>query len=162
MSGRIGVLFVCLGNICRSPLAKFIFNDMITQRGVADRFRVDSCGTGAWHVGKGADPRSVMVAAARGLDTAHVARQVFPSSDFAAFDYLIAMDGENRERLLSLGAPAESVRLMRSFDPLCAGKEGPAIWVPDPYYGGDDGFERVYDMLTRACEGLLDDALARG
>lgn len=151
-----GVLFVCLGNICRSPLAKVIMLDRARRRGVESQVHIDSCGTGAWHVGKGADPRSVQIAAVNGLGLEHTARQLDPSRDFPRFDWLIAMDRDNREALLHRGAPAAKVRLARSFDPELAGEPEWKLEVPDPYYGGDDGFRIVYDMLVRACDGMLD------
>lgn len=153
---RTGLLFVCLGNICRSPLAKWIFTRHAQERGVLDRFTIDSCGTGGWHAGGSADPRSTAIAIQNGLDVEHVARQVVPLTDFAAFDYLLAMDRQNRTTLLKLGAPSEKVFLMRSFDPTLAGKGDDHLDVPDPYLGGDEGFEKVYQMLWRACEGLIE------
>lgn len=158
----IGVLFVCLGNICRSPLAKWIFTDMAERRGVRDRFEIDSCGTGHWHVGKGADPRSTAVAQSRGIQTPHTARRLAPASDFERFRYLLAMDTDNRDAMLHFGAPAERVFLMRSFDPSLAGEPEHRLIVPDPYYGGPEGFDRVYDMLQAACEGFLGKALGTG
>ncbi len=151
-----GVLFVCLGNICRSPLARVIFEDMVARRNVAERFVIDSCGTGAWHVGKGADPRSVQVAMANGLRLDHCARQLDSVEDFERFDLLLGMDQSNCTTMLDLGAPRQKVRMLRSFDPLLAGAEPHRIDVPDPYYGGPDGFDKVHAMLVRACEGLLD------
>lgn len=156
---RIGVLFVCLGNICRSPLAKWIFTDLAVRRGVRDRFDIDSCGTGHWHVGKGADPRSTAAAMSRGIETPHTARRLAPASDFARFRYLLAMDTDNRDTMLHAGAPAERVFLMRSFDPSLAGEPEHRLIVPDPYYGGPEGFDHVYDMLHAACEGFLGKAL---
>lgn len=155
-----GVLFVCLGNICRSPLAAGIFREVVSRRGVAERFDIDSCGTGAWHVGKQADPRSIQIAAINGLDLRHCARQLDPESDFARFHLLVAMDRDNRQTLLHRGAPAERVRLAREFDPLMSGEPEWRLDVPDPYYGGDDGFREVYAMLSRACTGLLEHVLS--
>ncbi|GJQ29801.1 MAG: protein-tyrosine-phosphatase [Phycisphaerae bacterium] len=161
MTARIGVLFVCLGNICRSPLAKFVFADLVTRRRVADRFAIDSCGTGAWHAGEGADPRTEAVARKYGLDVAHRARQLRPHVDFDHFHYLIGMDLDNHRRLLETGAPSDRVFLLRSFDPELAGRPHHEIIVPDPYYGGEDGFEKMYHMVRAGCEGLLEHALAR-
>ncbi len=159
MAHPTGILFVCLGNICRSPVAKFIFTDLAVRRGVRERFLIDSCGTGGWHAGEGADPRAVAVAARHGLDTTHTARRLDPAADFSRFDYLLAMDLENRRRMLALGAPEDRVRLLRSFDPSLSGVPDDQLVVPDPYYGGPDGFDRMYEMLTRACEGLLGHSL---
>jgi len=150
---RFAVNFVCLGNICRSPLAKAIFIHQAKQRGVLDTLRIDSCGTGSWHVGGPADPRSIMVAEKHGVELDHVARCVC-SDDFESFDLLLAMDLNNRAELLRRGAPAERVRLMRSFDPTLKGRPEHELIVPDPYTGNDDGFQRVYEMLWRACDGL--------
>jgi protein-tyrosine phosphatase len=153
---RTALLFVCLGNICRSPLAEGLFIHLARRRGVLDRYVVDSAGTGAWHVGKAADPRSIAVARANGVHLPSVARQVDPEADFERFDLILAMDRSNQTDLLALGAPRDRVRLMRSFDTTVTGAEGCDLDVPDPYYGPGDGFQRVYDMLYRASEGLLD------
>lgn len=148
------ILFVCLGNICRSPLAEGIFLHMAKERGL-DALVVDSCGTGGWHEGEGPDRRAMAVAKQRGVHLPSRARQVRGESDFTKFTHIIAMDASNVENLLAMGAPNERVRLMRSYDP--AYSNGNAPDVPDPYYGGDDGFDRVFDMLEAACEGLLDE-----
>jgi protein-tyrosine phosphatase len=156
MGERTGVLFVCMGNICRSPVARCIFEHLVSERGVADRYLIDSCGTGGWHEGQGADPRSVAIAAKYGLDLRHMARQVRPASDFDAFPYLLIMDQHNRRDLLRFRAPVERVHMLRAFDPSLAGAPEPMLEVPDPYYGGDSGFEAMYQMLDAACRGLLE------
>lgn len=157
MSGSVRrptrVLFVCLGNICRSPLAKFVARAMAERRGLTGRFEFDSCGTGRWHVGRGADPRTVAVARRHGLDTDHVARQLH-EGDYEAFDWLIVMDAENARTLERRGAPGSKVRLMRSFG---RAREIADLDVPDPYTGGDEGFDEVYSMLVSACEEMLDE-----
>lgn len=153
---RTGVLFVCLGNICRSPLAWGLFRHLAAERGVLDRFDVESCGTGGWHAGNAADPRSIAVSLRHGVPLDHIARQLDPARDFERFTWLIPMDRANRTDLLKLGAQPDRVRLMRSFDPLVA-QAGDGPDVPDPYYGGEDGFQKVYEMLDRACRGLLDE-----
>ena len=155
-----GVLFVCLGNICRSPLAKGIFQDLVRERNVADLFDIDSCGTGGWHAGNGADPRTVQIAAFHGLTFEHEARRLDPRRDFDRFDYLLAMDLDNRAGLLHAGAPTSKVHLMRSFDPALKGETEHRLQVPDPYYGGSEGFEKMYVMLKAACEGFLSHAMA--
>lgn len=147
----IGVLFVCLGNICRSPIAEGVFIHEAHERGVLDRFDIDSCGTGGWHAGERADPRARATANSRGVELPSIARKLDPRKDFARFHLILPMDQQNMDDLLRLGAPAERVRLMRSFD---ATAEHPAE-VPDPYYGGAEGFENVFDMVRRACRGLL-------
>lgn len=158
-SPRRGVLFVCLGNICRSPLARVIFEDLAIRRGVADRFEIDSCGTGAWHIGAGADPRSVQIAQRYGLTLNHCARQLNPDEDFERFELLIGMDQSNCTTMIERGAPQTRVKLMRSFDPTLTREPAHRIDVPDPYYGGDGGFDAVYHMLRRACEGLLEQSI---
>jgi protein-tyrosine phosphatase len=150
------VLFVCLGNICRSPLAKAVFTDAARRRSVDHLFDIDSCGTGHWHAGEGADRRAIHAAANHGLTLIHTARQLEPTSDFVRFQLVVAMDRENRKSLLARGAAPERVRLMRSFDGRLTGDHD----VPDPYYGTGDGFETVFQMLTTACEGLLDQLLS--
>lgn len=146
------ILFICLGNICRSPLAEGIFTHLVEQRGLSDRFHIDSCGTGGWHAGNAPDPRSVLVAAKNGLDITHLrARKFDAGHDPHHFDWHIVMDRSNHDDVLELGTPSDKVRLMRSFDPTLKSPSD----VPDPYYGGDDGFDKVYEMLTRACEGML-------
>lgn len=156
-----GLLFVCLGNICRSPLAEGVFLHQATARGLLDRFDVDSCGVGHWHVGEPPDGRAVATAGRNGVHLPSIARQVDPATDFDRFDLLLAMDASNRHALVRLGAPEDRVRLMRSYDPTLAGAEVHDLDVPDPYYGGPEGFDRVFAMLERACGGLLDE-LGRG
>jgi len=161
----IAVLFVCLGNICRSPLAKGILQHRAAQRGLLTppRLVIDSCGTGNWHVGHDADPRSHMIAQRRGVCFEHVARQVDVEVDGKRFDLILPMDERNRADLLDLGLPAERTILYRSFDPTCTHLpehdpgHGPShdMNVPDPYYGGPEGFQTVFDMLDAATTGLL-------
>lgn len=153
MPDQTAVLFVCLGNICRSPLAHGIFQHLVDQNYLSDQFLIDSCGTGAWHVGNPPDPRSIQTAALHNIDITHQrARKFNPRTDIERFDHIIPMDKANHRDLLDLGTPKSQLALMRSFDPtLKAPKD-----VPDPYYGGDNGFEKIYHMLTRACQGLLD------
>lgn len=154
-SSRTSVLFVCLGNICRSPLAEGVFRDLVQARGVEPMFEIDSAGTGAWHAGEAPDRRSIGVAAAHGIHLEGTARQVTPR-DMKHFDLIIAMDGENLRDLehmaSGLQGGAARLGLLRDFDP----EEGDSD-VPDPYYGGPGGFETVYDMVHRSCEALLDD-----
>jgi len=155
MPDRTGVLFVCLGNICRSPLAEGIFLHKAGQRGVLGRFDVDSCGTGAWHVGEPADQRSIAVARRHGIEVPSIARQLDPPGDFARFDWLLAMDRSNVRNLLRAGADPARVRLVRTFDPALTRRREDELEVPDPYEWAGDGFEMVYQMLDAACEGLL-------
>lgn len=148
------LLFVCLGNICRSPLAEAIFIHKARARGVLDGLEIDSAGTGHWHVGCRADPRSLEIAERYGIEVPSIARQI-ERGDFDRFDLLLAMDRENRRNLVALGAREERVRLMRSFDAALRDAGEDELDVPDPYLGGPEGFEAVYRMLDSACEGLL-------
>ncbi len=154
-----GVLFVCLGNICRSPLAEGIFTHLAERRGVRDRFLIDSCGTGGWHVGGPSDLRSIAIARKYGIELTRVARQFHPTRDLERFHWLIPMDRSNARSLLSAGADSGRVHLMRSFDPALRGRPPHELDVPDPYEWPGDGFEEVYQMLRSSCEGLLETLL---
>jgi protein-tyrosine phosphatase len=147
-----GVLFVCLGNICRSPMAKFIFADMVAKRGLSDRFVIDSAGLGHWHVGGPADHRSIAVARRHGLDARHIARQIKPE-DFTRFDLILGMDQANIDALLQRGAPEDRTALLRRYD--AQALQMGELEVPDPYHDELPAFEEMYAMLVRACEGLL-------
>ena len=151
---QIKLLFVCMGNICRSPMAKWIMQDICDKHGVAAKFELDSCGTGDWHAGEGADPRSAKCGASHRLNIEHVARQI-TRGDVQTFDLILAMDRANLRDVLSLGASRTKVRLIREFDPLLKDVDDRDREVPDPYYGGEQGFEMMYEMLKRACEGLF-------
>lgn len=147
------VCFVCTGNICRSPMAESVFRARVEDAGLDGLVVVDSAGTGGWHKGDGADPRTVDVLREHGYPSDHVARQFRPSW-FARLDLVIALDeGHLRElrRLAPTAADAAKVRLLRSYDPAA----GADLDVPDPYYGGTDGFEECLDMVESASEGLL-------
>ncbi len=149
----IRVLFVCLGNICRSPTAEGVFAHLVQQAGLQDRVEVDSAGTGDWHVGERPDPRTRAAAARRGYRLESRARQV-RSEDLDAFDYVLAMDEANLRALRRLrrGEPARAtVGKLLDFHPEARGQD-----VPDPYYGGEDGFETVLSLCERACEELLE------
>jgi protein-tyrosine phosphatase len=150
------ILFVCLGNICRSPTAEAVMRGLVEQRGLQGRVEVDSAGTGGWHVGESPDARAAAAARARGFTLGGRARQV-SVQDFRDFDLILAMDHAN-ERDLRGTAPdrqaAAKVRLLRDFDPSSDGSGERD--VPDPYYGGADGFERVIDLVEAACAGVLD------
>ncbi|WP_054054953.1 low molecular weight protein-tyrosine-phosphatase [Alloactinosynnema sp. L-07] len=142
------ICFVCTGNICRSPMAAMVFGEQLRRAGLADRVRVTSAGTGAWHVGEPAHPRTVRVLARNGYPTAHRAAQVDHSHLDA--DLLIALDEGHAKALRRLGAT--DVRLLREFDPAA----GDDLDVPDPYYGTQEDYEQVYAMVEAACAGLLD------
>jgi protein-tyrosine phosphatase len=156
-------LFVCLGNICRSPTAEAVMARLVADAGLTDAIELDSAGTGAWHVGCPPDARAAAAAAARGIEMRGVARQVRPE-DFEQFDLLLAMDAENHRNLRALAPHAEArakVRMLREFDPTTASggaaDHAVSLDVPDPYYGGEDGFDHVLDLVEAACAGLLDD-----
>ena len=153
-SAPIHVLFVCMGNICRSPLAEGLFVAKARSRGVEEQFVIDSAGTGDWHVGERPDRRVREIANRNGVPLNGRARQV-TRDDFERFDHLVCMDDENRRMLEQAGAPDEKLRLLLECDPHAAVRE-----VPDPYYGGRRGFEDVYGLLDSACEALLDELLA--
>jgi len=143
------ILFVCLGNICRSPSAEGVMRDLVAKEGLADSIEIDSAGTGDWHVGKNADPRAIEAASLRGIELTSRGRQV-STRDFEEFDLIVAMDRNNHADLLALnGGDGSRLRLLREIG------EGQPLDVPDPYYGGDDGFEEVLDLLELNCRALL-------
>jgi protein-tyrosine phosphatase len=150
----IALSFVCMGNICRSPTAEAVMRHLVRQAGVGHLITVDSAGTGAWHVGEERDRRSRAVASRRGMPISGEARQ-FSRADFDRFDLVLALDQDNERDLRRL-APSDQARakihLLRSFEPDAA----PDAEVPDPYYGGPEGFERVFDICLDACRGLLE------
>ena len=152
------VLFVCLGNICRSPLAEGLFRHHVERRGLGDRFVIDSAGTGNWHVGSLPHVESRRVARDRGLDiSTQRARQIIPA-DLTTFDWVVAMDSTNHRDILSLpGAEGRSARVLRLLDVLASQVSKD---VPDPYFGGPEGFDSVYDLLDEACAAFLDHVLA--
>ena len=151
----VRLLFVCLGNICRSPTAEGVMRSLVRKAGLADSVHVDSAGTGGWHIGSAPDERATAAARSRGIALEGRARQVRPE-DFADFDLLIAMDRANVRDLRALAGSEEErarVRLLREFDPATEGSGD--LDVPDPYYGAAGGFEEVLDLVEAACEGLL-------
>ena len=147
------VLFVCLGNICRSPAAEAAFQHVVDEAGLTGDFVIDSAGTGAWHVGEQADPRMREAGRRRGMSVKSIARAVSPD-DFDRFDHILAMDRSNLRALLRLAPPRHraKIRLFRDLDP-----EAPGGDVPDPYYGESDGFDEVLDMVSRTARALLDE-----
>lgn len=149
------LLFVCQGNICRSPLAEGVFAHMAAEAGLGDAFHLDSAGTAGWNVGNPPDSRALAVAAARGIDISHLRARQVTRDDFGRFDLVLAMDEDNLQTLRGLagdrsGDPGARIRPFLDFAP-DMGLAG----VPDPYYGGRQGFEDVLDMLEAASRGLL-------
>jgi protein-tyrosine phosphatase len=134
---------------------------MTQARGVERQFVVDSCGTGSWHVGGNADPRTIAVAKKYNVPIAHKARRLAPLYDFTKFDLILAMDQNNVDDILLVGGDShvQKIRRLREFDPALRGSVDTALDVPDPYYGGADGFDRMYHMIHAACAGLLDEML---
>ncbi len=140
------ILMVCLGNICRSPLAEGLLREKLDPT----RFEVDSTGTGSWHVGNAPDPRSVAVARKNGLDISMLRGRQFSHQDFIDFDHIYVMDSSNLSNVLDLAQnDQEAQKVSMILDTIFPGEK---VDVPDPYYGGDDGFDRVYDMLDQACD----------
>ena len=145
------VLFVCLGNICRSPLAEGVFYDLVCKNDLVEKIEVDSCGTGSWHVGNLPHEGSVKVAKKNGIDITYQRSRQLEVSDLSDFDLIVAMDSSNKENILSLGSVNPSkVVLMRDYEP---NAESPD--VPDPYYGG--GFDKVYDIINVSCANLFEE-----
>ena len=149
----VSVLFVCMGNICRSPTAEGVFRTLVEREGLAERIGIDSAGTHAYHVGNPPDSRAQAAARARGVDLSHQRARKAVAGDFDRFDYVIAMDRDNHENLLAIAPRGreDRVRLFLEFAKGVSHRE-----VPDPYYGGGRGFEDVLDMVEAASEGLLD------
>jgi protein-tyrosine phosphatase len=151
------LLFVCLGNICRSPTAEGAMRALVDEAGLSGQVDVDSAGTGAWHIGSPPDGRAVAAARRRGLQLSGVARRVEPS-DFETFDLMLAMDHSNVADLRAIAAGEDErakVRLLREFDPQSA--RAGRLEVPDPYYGAPGGFDEVLDIVEAACAGLLEE-----
>ena len=149
------VLFVCLGNICRSPAAEAIFIDLIKKKGLNDNFFVDSAGTGSWHIGKKADIRMRIAAQKRGVEILSIARQI-NAKDFEKFNYIIAMDDSNFENISYFKSNKSlsdfsSINKIQNFRSVFEEAE-----VPDPYFGGDEGFDNVLDILEDSVSGFLD------
>jgi low molecular weight protein-tyrosine phosphatase len=153
----IRILFVCLGNICRSPTAEGVMRHKLREAGLADAVDIESAGTGGWHIGHPPDERASAAAGRRGIALESRAQR-FEATHFEDFDLIVAMDRQNLEDMRSLApgaAAAGKLSLLREHDPLAV--EAGDLEVPDPYYGGDDGFEQVLDMVERACDGLVEE-----
>lgn len=157
MSESVRVLFVCLGNICRSPSAEGVFRQLVTEQGMADRVFIDSCGTADWHTGKSPDTRSVEAAGRRGIDLSDLKARQITSNDLDTFDYVLVMDRSNLADVRDIWRqnggtePGLFLEFGRSSE----------VEVPDPYYGGDQGFEQVLDLIQEASEGLLEEIRGR-
>lgn len=152
MGKKIKVLFVCLGNICRSPSAEAVFKHLVDEKGVSEKFFIDSAGTSAWHAGEKADARMRQHAKKRGINLTSISRK-FAVEDFDRFDYIIAMDRQNLEDMKQLArnqSDLEKLHMMTSFS-----KQFNYDHVPDPYYGGEEGFELVLDILEDTSQGLF-------
>ena len=147
------ILFVCLGNICRSPTAEGIFQHLVNERGLQPYFLIDSAGTSAWHIGEPANSKSRQTANKHGIELNSRARK-FEPADLEEFDLILAMDHENLQNIKQLDKQnrfSDKIKLMRDYDPQPGDDE-----VPDPYYGGMDGFQHVFDVVRRSCEAMLD------
>lgn len=146
------VLFVCLGNICRSAMAHGVFAHMAARAGMGDVFFVDSAGTGSWHIGNPPDPRAIEAAAQRGVDISGQRARQISAGDFEDFDLLLAMDRTNLSNMRALAPEPHACKLRLFLD------DAPELGlaeVPDPYYGGDDGFEEVLDLVEAGSRALL-------
>ena len=150
----VRICFVCLGNICRSPLAEGVFLDLLKKEGLEERILVDSAGTGNWHVGARPDARMQATARSRGIELQSIAQQ-FQPGDFKHYDLILAMDQSNHDTLEFMvegASPGNKLRMFRSFDPQHNGN----LDVPDPYYGGAQGFENVFEIIHRTCPQILE------
>ncbi len=153
------ILMVCLGNICRSPLAQGVTEQRLRKGGLLHRVTVDSAGTQGYHLGEPPDPRAVEAAARRGYDISGQRARRIRDGDFQSFDYILAMDQDNLQQLMARCPEAElgRIKLLMDFAPGPDGQE-----VPDPYYGGEGGFERALDLIEAAVDGLLFEVKAGG
>jgi protein-tyrosine phosphatase len=150
----VRILFVCLGNICRSPLAEGLFQKKIEEREFADKIEIDSAGTGAWHIDEKPDRRMRQAASRHGVSLDHLRGRQADADDLTNFDLILAMDSSNRETLRSWDSEHSAnrkIRMFREFDPIPE-----SLDVPDPYWLGSDGFEEVYQIVDRTCDALLE------
>ena len=152
------ILFVCMGNICRSPSAEAVFIGLVKNAGLAKNFEIDSAGTTAYHVGQRADRRMQSHAIKRGFNLASISRLFNAETDFVYFDIIIGMDDENMHSLKDMARNSEDLDKLNKMTDFS--KELNYDEVPDPYYGGDAGFELVLDLLEDACEGLLEEVIS--
>lgn len=150
MAGDIRVLFVCLGNICRSPTAQGVFEKHASKHPLAKRIVVDSAGTGNWHVGQPPDPRAIAAAKRYGCDISHLSARQVVREDFDLYDFILAMDSDNLRHLMAM-KPAHFTGTLCRFLEFAGRPED----MPDPYYGHEDGFDHVYQLCEKASAGLL-------
>lgn len=154
---KIKVLFVCMGNICRSPTAEGVFIHLLKQKNSLQQFEIDSAGTHAYHVGEPPDSRAQQTARQRGIDLSFIRARKFANADFENFDYILAMDTDNLQ-ILQHACPAEHQHKVQLFLDYAKGR--PERDVPDPYYGGPQGFENVFDLVADASEGFYNSVTA--
>jgi len=154
----VKVLFVCMGNICRSPTAEGVFRHVVEREGLSHVIEIDSAGTHAYHIGEPPDPRSTSVAMQRGVDLSTQRARRAIESDLEEFDFVLAMDRDNYANLSNICSPEHEHKLSLFLD---YAKDLPESEVPDPYYGGGKGFDRVLDLVEAASEGLLKEIKAR-
>ena len=154
----VNVLFVCMGNICRSPAAEGVFTRMVEDAGLAAKIGIDSAGTHAYHVGEPPDPRAQKSALSRGIDISHLRARRAIAEDFEHYDYVLAMDYSNLEILRGICLPEQEDKLKLFLE---YARHSDVKEVPDPYYGGPLGFERVLDLIEDAAEGLLHSMIER-
>ena len=147
------VLFVCLGNICRSPMAEGTFRKAVEEAGLSDQFEIDSAGTSGWHIGEPPDGRATQTAMTRGIDLSSQRSRKVRQSDFEDYDYIIAMDRDNYTSLMGTSSKGsqDKIRMFLDFAPTLSETE-----VPDPYFGGQHGFDHVLDLVEAASDGLLE------
>ena len=152
MNTKVGILFVCMGNICRSPTAHGVFRTLVEREGLSERIVIDSAGTHAYHVGSPPDKRAQATASSRGVDLSDLVARKVSEGDFESFDYVVAMDQDNFISLSELAGDrhGHKIHILMDFAPGMRTRE-----VPDPYYGGATGFERVFDLVEAAALGLL-------
>ncbi len=150
------ILFVCLGNICRSPLAHAVFENLVHNNGLSDEFEIESCGTGSWHVGEMPDSRMIAEAKKHEIKMEHLRGRTLQALDFKYYDLILAMDNSNLGVLLTKTLPEfkDKIKLFRTYDPKSTDSMAE---VPDPYFGGAEGFSNVFDIVERTCENLLEE-----
>ena len=155
---KVKILFVCMGNICRSPTAQGVFESLVAADGLEERIEIDSAGTHAYHVGEGPDQRATRAAAQRGIDLSGQQARSVAAEDFEYFDYVLAMDSSNLDDLQAMCPDQyqDRIRLLLAFAGDLTEQD-----VPDPYYGGSQGFERVLDLIEQGARGLLQDVRQR-